>query len=208
MKSCDDSLHKGEGTNKMTPHLSTKGKRAIGPLPCYAQGVSIKRSQGVAYRFTWILPNLLAGMACPGQFADLGLDLAYLAKQGIRHIVTLTEDPLPLPHNSFFTAHHFPIRDFGAPQVSQVESFCEIVDEAERRHEGVMVHCLAGIGRTGTFLAAYLMWRSGWLAPAAIAFLREIRPEYVQSRSQEEFLEQWEAHAQAAYEAHKTKFRP
>jgi atypical dual specificity phosphatase len=147
----------------------------------------------VAYRFTWMLPDLLAGMACPGYFTALEADLDHLAREGVRHIVTLTEFPLEVPPNSAFTLHHLPVGDMGAPGLEQVERFCRLVDEAEQGGGAVAVHCLAGIGRTGTFLASYMMWREGLSARQALTRVRGRRKEYVQSVEQEAFLDDWEA---------------
>lgn len=146
----------------------------------------------MAYRFTWILPDLLAAMACPGYFADLSADLDHLAEEGVTHIVTLTENPLNLPPDGIFTVHHLPVIDFAAPEHPQVLRFCQLVDAAQKKGEAVMVHCLAGIGRTGTFLAAYLMWREDLTARQALSRVRGIRREYVQSVPQEAYLEDWE----------------
>jgi atypical dual specificity phosphatase len=146
----------------------------------------------VAYRFTWILPELLAGMACPGYFSDLDADLDHLAYEGITHIVTLTEYPIAMPPKTEFKVHHLPVIDFAAPENTQVLRFCQLVDEAAAKGERVVVHCLAGIGRTGTFLAAYLMWRDGLTSRQALSQVRAIRKEYVQSVEQEGFLEDWE----------------
>lgn len=147
----------------------------------------------MAYRFTWIIPDLLAGMACPGYFADLDADLDHLAYEGVTHIVTLTESALMMPPRSGFQVHHLPVIDFAAPENTQVLQFCQLVDAAAEKGERVMVHCLAGIGRTGTFLAAYLMWKEGLTSRQALSRVRGIRKEYVQSVEQEAFLDDWEA---------------
>jgi atypical dual specificity phosphatase len=146
----------------------------------------------VAYRFTWIIPDLLAGMACPGYFTDLEADLDHLAFEGITHIVTLTESALMMPAKTEFQVHHMPVVDFAAPENTQVLKFCQLVDAAAEKGERVMVHCLAGIGRTGTFLASYLMWKDGLTARQALSLVRGLRKEYVQSVEQEAFLEDWE----------------
>jgi atypical dual specificity phosphatase len=54
------------------------------------------------------------------------------------------------------------------------------------------VHCRAGLGRTGTVVAGWLI-HEGLTAEAALDRLRRIDPGYVQSSQQEAFLHQLES---------------
>ena len=60
-----------------------------------------------------------------------------------------------------------------------------------RRGEVLAVHCLAGLGRTGTVLAAWLIYK-GLTAAEALRRVRLVDPQYVQSTEQEEFLQRYE----------------
>ena len=62
---------------------------------------------------------------------------------------------------------------------------------ALRRGEVLAVHCLAGLGRTGTVLAAWLV-REGLTAEEALRRVRLIDAQYVQSETQEALLYEFE----------------
>ena len=49
----------------------------------------------------------------------------------------------------------------------------------------VLVHCGAGLGRSGTVAAAYLV-KCGYEPKAAIARVREVRPFSIETREQEQ----------------------
>ena len=57
--------------------------------------------------------------------------------------------------------------------------------------EPVMVHCLAGLGRTGTILACYLIKYEKMSAEDAIQHIREKRHGSIQSFVQEELIFQY-----------------
>ena len=60
---------------------------------------------------------------------------------------------------------HMPLRDGQAPSTAMVDRFLEIARESKGR---VYVHCGAGVGRTGTMAAAYLVDRGDASALQAV----------------------------------------
>ena len=172
------------------------GRRAL-PMPD-GQGVQdsamvgkvMLHSTHVPDGFSWIVPLKLAGCAQPGLLRPIDYDLDLLAQVGITMLLTLTEtdlDQAALTRNRLRNIH-FPIYDREAPSITQAYMVSKRIQRAMDQGERVAVHCKAGIGRTGTILACWMIHQGGVGAQGAIERLRSIRPSYVQSREQEEFL--------------------
>lgn len=140
-----------------------------------------------ASTISWIIEDELAAFS-----AFVLDDLDALAEEGVCAIVSLTEEaPDELVGETRFATLHLPIEDMTPPDREQIERFVSFVDRHIERGCAVGVHCLAGLGRTGTMVACYLVTR-GRSADQAIAEVRSARPGSVQTELQEQAVRRWE----------------
>lgn len=144
------------------------------------------------FNFSFVWKDLLAGSGHPGCGGELIAALSALEEAGIKSILSLTEEPLDLPslREFGFAYMHLPVEDFTAPTQQQVEAAVKFIDEGLNRNEGVLVHCRAGIGRTGTILACCLVSK-GLEPSAAIEQVRETRPGSCEVYAQEFAVHQY-----------------
>jgi atypical dual specificity phosphatase len=70
-----------------------------------------------------------------------------------------------------------------APTATQVAQAIATIEAAVQGGQRVAVHCLAGVGRTGTVLAAYLVYQ-GASAAEAVAEVRSLRPGSLETAAQ------------------------
>jgi atypical dual specificity phosphatase len=143
--------------------------------------------------FLWLKKGRLAGTPKPGLFTDIYHDLKALKRVGVTVLVTLTESPIEeketLDEYEIFNLF-FPIADMGAPDIGEAKKLCYRVSRLLQKGEVVAMHCKAGLGRTGTMLAAMLIW-DGLSALEALESTRRIEPRWVQSDEQVAFLEEF-----------------
>ncbi len=120
-------------------------------------------------------------------------DFEFLKDNGIKAIVSLTENPLSkvLIEEFGFTVKHIPVRDFEPPTLEQIQDFVTFTRKASLEGKKLAVHCEAGIGRTGTMLACYLV-SEGYSAASAIEEVRTKRPGSIETIEQEEIVLKYE----------------
>lgn len=119
-------------------------------------------------------------------------ELPTLHAAGIRAVVSLLNIPsdASVYESAGFSFLCLPVPDGGAPTMEQVGNFVRFVAGQIASGQPVAVHCQAGIGRTGTVLAAYLI-HQGDDATTAINRVRAVEKAAIETPFQIQFLEQY-----------------
>ena len=151
----------------------------------------------------WVIPGVIAGMPMPyihverrlaggGGLTDFDDELPVLYSAGIRAVVALLNIPTDAPvyESAGFSFLCLPVPDGGAPTVEQAHEFVRFVNDQRTAQRPVAVHCHAGLGRTGTLLATYLV-SQGQSASSAIQSVRAIEPVAIETPRQILFLEDY-----------------
>jgi len=137
---------------------------------------------------TWITPSLAA---C--SYPDSDNALVELASEGVSLLINLhtRTNGAPRPARHGITELHLPTRDFTAPTLDQIERGIAALRQAVSDGRRAAVHCGAGLGRTGTLVACYLV-ASGTSASEAIKAVRRARPGSIETRGQETLVHRYE----------------
>ncbi|XP_045779950.1 dual specificity protein phosphatase CDC14B-like [Maniola jurtina] len=161
----------------------------------------------------WIIPGKMLAFSGPHHRSrlDRGYPLhspehyhEYFRKHHVTTIVRLNKKSYDAKQ---FTMHGFEHRelffvDGSVPSDVIVNRFIRIAEAAKG---AVAVHCKAGLGRTGTLIACYMMKHHGFTAREAIAWLRVCRPGSVIGH-QQWFLETNQPRMHALGEAYRRRF--
>ena len=140
--------------------------------------------------FSWVLKDELAGSRGPASLQDL----FFLYSQGARAVIRMEERTIAADTGSMVELVDMfePVPDFTPPGLEQIQRMIVFIDQQTAERKPVVVSCYAGIGRTGTVLACYLVHR-GEEPAEAINRVRQLRPGSVQTPEQVAAVHQYAA---------------
>lgn len=142
--------------------------------------------------FSWILEDSLAAAQGP----TTRRDLIFLHLQDLRAIVRMEENTISGEALEMVDLYE-PVPDYTAPSLEQIHRMVTFIEaEIETWEHPVVVTCQAGLGRTGTVLASYLVY-VGYKPEDAIKLIRELRPGSIQTADQEDVITRYHEHLQA-----------
>ncbi|MDM8000146.1 MAG: dual specificity protein phosphatase family protein [Dehalococcoidia bacterium] len=144
--------------------------------------------------FSWLIEGEVAGHSAPVSAEDL----AYLKREGIRALVRMEDE-----YRVQVTAEQIqeqglvdlyqPVADFTAPTLRQIERMIRFIEGNVAEGRPVGVSCHAGIGRTGTVLACYLV-KKGRSAEDALLEVALKRRAAIETEEQKEAVREYARH--------------
>lgn len=158
-------------------------------------------------RIDWLEHPSFAGRIgltrCPGTWSGppgLADDIAAIRAEGVTALVSLNEDrELRLAgldnlgdaaRRRRLAWYYLPIRDFDVPGAEFEQRWRTAGPELRRRlghGESVVMHCWAGLGRSG-MIAARLLVEFGEPPPNAVSLVRRVRRGAIQTAEQEAYV--------------------
>ncbi|MDP8023224.1 MAG: dual specificity protein phosphatase family protein [Nitrososphaeria archaeon] len=115
----------------------------------------------------------------------------WIKEKGINSVINLTEYELDYDG---LEKTHIPMKN-GEPQKPEVlHKAVKAIEKYQKNKMATLVHCSAGLGRTGMVLSCYLIYKYNMKAKDALIKLRELRKGSVADKIQEQcvyFYENW-----------------
>jgi len=136
----------------------------------------------------WVVPGKLMAGEYPGAYypENSRKRIIALIRSGIRTVIDLTQPgDSDHPYAELLAEEaslcgvevkhlNFPVLDFGTPPAGLMTRIMNLIEDEMAHGNPVFVHCLAGIGRTGTVVGCYLV-NQGFSGEEALAEIANLR---------------------------------
>ena len=137
--------------------------------------------------FDWVEENVIGATSYPSE-----VSYKFLKNLGIKIIFNLTKHPVQSKILPDFIYHHIPIKDFSVPTEQQVRRFLDLTEKYQHENKPMVVHCIAGCGRTGQMLAIWGI-EMGIITnnDDPVTWIRSKRKCAVETLEQQIFVRKW-----------------
>ena len=130
--------------------------------------------------FTWIVKNKMAASWWPES-----KEFEIYKREGIKAVINCSEFDNRKEFSKDFKYFHINIPDFGTPTETQLEKFLEITSKFGANSDPIVVHCVAGCGRTGIMIVAWAAY-NGYIPNGLdpVKWIRKLRPCCLETKEQ------------------------
>ena len=130
--------------------------------------------------FTWIVKNKMAASWWPES-----KEFEIYKREGIKAVINCSEFDNRKEFLKDFKYFHINIPDFGTPTETQLEKFLEITSKFGANSDPIVVHCVAGCGRTGIMIVAWAAY-NGYIPNGLdpVKWIRKLRPCCLETKEQ------------------------
>ncbi|MET0087664.1 MAG: dual specificity protein phosphatase family protein [Sedimenticola sp.] len=139
-------------------------------------------------RLSFVVPGKLAGMSWPELCKPIEDVISHLRQQNIHTIVNCTTGNYAdesLAQN--FNVLNIPMANMTAPETEQMDKILEAYRSLPDG-QAMAIHCMHGLGRTGTAIACIIGKEHSLKPNIAIVAVRDKRPGSIESEEQEGFI--------------------
>ncbi len=131
--------------------------------------------------FTWMVEGVIAASWWPDPYV---FDI--YKEKNIKAVVNCCEFDNRKDVPKQFSYYHINVPDYGVPSQAQIDTFIELMDKHHKAGEAVVIHCVAGCGRTGQFIIAWCA-KAGFIPKGTdpVQWIRSMRKCCLETREQE-----------------------